>query len=101
MIDATSTPDVSVVVPVFNRLRLLKDTVESLRSQTMQSAEFLLVDDESESDTFEYLTSLPVADRRFRIIRKPEGVARCGQTSRNWGLQQATARAIMFIYSDE
>jgi hypothetical protein len=101
MVDAVRKPDVTVVVPVFNRLRLLKATVESLRSQTMQSVEFLLVDDESDSDTFEYLTSLPVSDKRFRIIRKPEGVARGGQTSRNWGLKQAAADVIMFFDSDD
>lgn len=39
---------VAVVVPVFNRMQLLEATVDSLRAQSMQEAEFLLIDDRSD-----------------------------------------------------
>lgn len=93
--------DVAVVVPVHNRLRLLKDTVQSLRAQTLQSAEFILVDDGSAQDTSKYLDSLPAMDDRFRVLRKPANIERGGQTSRNWGLEHCTADAVVFLDSDD
>jgi glycosyltransferase involved in cell wall biosynthesis len=101
MTDELARPDVAVVVPVFNRLRLLRDTLDSLRRQTLRSAEFLLVDDGSDKETLDYLFSLPQTDSRFRIIPKPAGMERGAQTSRNLGLSECAATAIMFLDSDD
>ncbi len=92
---------VAVVVPVYNRLELLRDTIESLRAQTLDSAEFLLVDDRSDGVTAEYLDSLPAADSRFRVLRKPGGIPRGCQSSRNIGLDAARATSIVFLDSDD
>ena len=79
-------PVVSVIVPVFNRLVLLKATVGSLVSQTLMESEFLLVDDNSQPDVWEYLQELPQIDQRFKVLRKPEHIERGCQSSRNLGL---------------
>jgi glycosyltransferase involved in cell wall biosynthesis len=51
MNEPVSAIAVAVIVPVFNRLELLRQTVASLRAQTMARAEFILVDDRSDEAT--------------------------------------------------
>jgi glycosyltransferase involved in cell wall biosynthesis len=99
--DTQPKRSVAVVVPVYNRLPLLRETVASLKSQTLQQAEFILVDDRSEDDVWDYLTSLAHEDSRFRIIRKPVEIARGCQASRNIGLDACTASSVMFLDSDD
>lgn len=94
-------PSVSVVVPVYNRLELLRETVHALKQQTLADAEFLLVDDRSEEVTRRFLAELPNEDRRFRIVFKPEGVPKGCQASRNLGLEHATGRYLLFLDSDD
>lgn len=93
--------DVAVIVPTFNRLDLLVETVESLRHQTLRNAHFVIVDDRSEQPTREYLKSLPESDSRFRLIEKAADLPRGCQTSRNIGLDAANASAIVFLDSDD
>jgi glycosyltransferase involved in cell wall biosynthesis len=94
-------PTVSVIVPVFNRLSLLRQTVASLEAQTLASAEFILVDDRSEPDVLQFLESLPAKDSRFRIIQKPIAMRQGCQTSRNIGIEASIADFIMFMDSDD
>ena len=92
---------VAVIVPIYNRLDLLRATIESLRAQTLESAEFILVDDRSDAGVWNYLESLPLEDARFRVIRKPEALPRGCQSSRNIGLDAATASSVVFLDSDD
>jgi len=92
---------VAVIVPIYNRLDLLRATIESLRAQTLDNAEFILVDDRSEGEVWEYLSSLPPEDRRFRVFRKPDSLPRGCQASRNIGLDATTARSVVFLDSDD
>lgn len=91
----------AVIVPVFNRPQLLQQTVAALKSQTLENAEFILIDDRSDQPVWDYLQSLPALDSRFRIIRKPADVPRGCQTSRNLGLDACRAETVMFLDSDD
>ena len=92
---------VAVIVPVYNRLDLLRATIESLRSQTMANAEFIIVDDRSDDSVWRYLSSLPFEDSRFRVFRKPDELPRGCQSSRNLGLDAASASSVVFLDSDD
>lgn len=92
---------VGVIVPVFNRLDLLRTTVASLRVQTVADAEFILVDDNSDESVWDFLRSLPGEDPRFRVMRKPEGVPRGPQASRNIGLDATRAETVIMLDSDD
>jgi glycosyltransferase involved in cell wall biosynthesis len=101
VIENTGKTLVSVIVPVFNRLELLRQTVASLAAQTLVNAEFILVDDRSDPEVLEYLESLPDKDSRFRIIQKPPAMRQGCQTSRNLGLEMSSAESVMFLDSDD
>jgi glycosyltransferase involved in cell wall biosynthesis len=92
---------VAVVVPVFNRLSLLRDTVESLCAQSLADAQFILVDDRSGEETGSFLDSLTDRDPRFTIVRKPDSLPRGAQSSRNLGLDVARAESVVFLDSDD
>jgi cellulose synthase/poly-beta-1,6-N-acetylglucosamine synthase-like glycosyltransferase len=94
-------PSVAVVVPTFNRLSLLKETITSLERQTLKDAEFIIVDDRSDSETRHFLGSLAEKDSRFRIIEKPPDVNRGSQASRNIGLDALSADSVVFLDSDD
>lgn len=91
----------AVIVPVFNRLQLLVETADSLRSQTLSDVEFILVDDGSDESVLGALARLSLSDPRFRVIRKPEGSPRGCQVSRNIGLDATAAEAVVFLDSDD
>lgn len=97
----SAAPSVSVVVPVYNRLPLLRATVQSLKRQTLSNAEFLLIDDRSDPDVAKFLFDLSRDDRRFRIYRKPNESPQGCQASRNIGLELATAPYLVFLDSDD
>ena len=59
---------ISVVMPNYNTpIDYLKTAVESILSQTYKDFEYIIVDDRSTDDSYEYLKSL--TDPRIRVIR--------------------------------
>ena len=90
-------PAVTVIIPTYNRLPLLRAAVSSVLTQTFADFELLVVDDGSTDGTAEYLAEL--ADPRVRHIRLPH----TGNVSRvrNTGAAQAAGRVLTFLDSDD
>jgi len=95
-----NSPCLSIVVPCYERLHLLQQTVHSLRQQTASDFEVLLIDDRSSVDVQGFL-SRTLADNRFRFVTKPVEIPRGCQHSRNLGLELAKGRYVMFLDSDD
>jgi teichuronic acid biosynthesis glycosyltransferase TuaG len=93
------TPVVSVVTPAFNAERLIGEMVASVRAQTLQDWELLVVDDCSTDDTVEAVQRASAADPRVRLLesRANGGAA----ASRNVGLAEARGRFIAFLDADD
>ena len=49
------TPTVSIIIPTFNRSKLLIDAIESVLNQTYKDYEIIVIDDGSTDDTRESL----------------------------------------------
>jgi glycosyltransferase involved in cell wall biosynthesis len=64
-------PLVSVVIPTYNRLALLRDAIESVRAQTHGAWELIVVDDGSTDGTAEYLAGLAAREPRVRVLALP------------------------------
>ena len=89
---------ISVIVPVFKVEAELPKCLNSLKNQSYQDLEIILVDDGSPDRCGEICDSFAVTDRRFRVLHKQnEGVAR----ARNDGLRMATGDYIAFADSDD
>ena len=90
--------DVSVVVPVYNTSRFLRQCVDSLINQTWKDVEFIFVDDGSTDGSLEILKEYQKRDARIKVLEQKNlhaGVAR------NNGMKQATGKYIIFLDSDD
>ncbi len=65
------TPDVSVLMTVFNGFPYLPASVESILNQTLANFNFVIVDDGSTDETAEYLES--ITDARVTVVHQPNG----------------------------
>ncbi len=66
-------PKVSVVLPTRNRAHCLGEAIDSIRAQTFQDWELIVVDDGSEDDTGALVRSYCAQDSRIRYVRQPHG----------------------------
>lgn len=89
---------VSVVVPVYNVEKYLRECLDSLRSQTCEGMEVLVVLD-APTDASAGIAREYTDDPRFRIIEHPvnQGLA----SARNTGLDAATGEYVGFVDSDD
>jgi glycosyltransferase involved in cell wall biosynthesis len=90
-------PVVSIVMPTFNRLPYVMETVRSVQAQTFEDWELIVVDDGSTDETLARLAAL--GDARIRSISLPHSgyLARV----RNFGIRQATGDYVAFLDSDD
>lgn len=96
-----SSPRVSVIIPVYNRARLVREAVESVRAQTIPDLELIVVDDGSTDDTPAVLAELAAAppDGRLTVRR----IAHDGHPGavRNRGAERARGRYLAFLDADD
>ena len=60
-------------MPVYNGGRYLKESIESVLSQTFRDFELVCVDDSSTDDSYEILKAYSAFDSRVRVFQKPNG----------------------------
>lgn len=90
-------PLVSVVIPTYNRARLLRRALDSVFAQSYPHYEVLVVDDASTDDTAEMIAGYE--DPRLRYLVQPEngGVG----AARNRGMRESSGSLIAFLDSDD
>ena len=89
---------ISIVVPVYNVEKYLKDALESIINQTYKNIEILLVDDGSKDSSGIICDEYAEKDNRVRVFHQ-ENKGLSG--ARNTALNNATGKYIMFIDSDD
>ena len=93
------SPLVTVYLPTRNRVALLRQAVESVRTQTFTDFELLIVDDGSDDATPEFLEDLAKCDQRVRTFRHDRP---CGpQRARNLALQHARGQFLTGLDDDD
>jgi len=90
-----STQRVSVIIPAYNRAKLLQEAVASALAQTSPVHEIVIVDDGSTDDTAEVVSSMPPPVRY--IYQKNSGLS----AARNRGANDATGEYLAFLDSDD
>lgn len=89
---------ISVIVPVYQVERYLVRCVESVRNQTYENLEIILVDDGSPDGCPAICDAYAQKDARIRVIHQPNGGL---SDARNAGMALATGTYFCFIDSDD
>lgn len=90
-------PIVSVVLPVYNRGRLVGEAIQSILNQTFQDLELIVVDDGSTDNTPAVLGAFD--DSRLRIVRMPVNLG--AASARDVGIACAKGNYIATMDSDD
>ena len=89
---------VSVIVPVYNGSTYLRECLDSLQAQDLDSIEFICVDDGSTDSSPSILAEYANRDRRFKVITKTNtGFG----NSMNVGIEAAEGKYVTSLDSDD
>lgn len=91
-------PEVSVVIPVYNVEKFLRDCVDSVRKQTFQGFEIILVDDGATDNSPALCDAYARECENIRVIHRENGGL---SAARNTGLAAAKGKYVYFLDSDD
>lgn len=93
-------PEVSVVIPLYNKERHIERALRSVCSQSLRELEVIVIDDGSTDDGAEIVKNYieQYEEGRIQLIKqKNAGVA----AARNAGIERATAEMVAFLDADD
>lgn len=91
-------PGVSIIIPVCNGEKYLRECLDSVVGQTMTEIEILCIDDGSEDATSDILNEYQRKDSRIQIIRQKN---RGYGYSVNLGFKQASGKYVAIVEADD
>lgn len=101
--DAAAVPAsevlVSVIMPVYNAERTMRQSIDSVLQQSEKQLELVLIDDASTDKSTLIIDEYALLDKRIKVLKQPAnaGVAE----ARNAGVRAASGRYIAFLDSDD
>ena len=88
--------DISIIVPIYNASKYLRNCLNSLVNQTKKELEFILINDGSTDDSDSIINSY--SDDRIKYFKRSNhGIGK----TRNFGINKASGKYIMFLDSDD
>ena len=89
---------ISVIIPVYNVEKYLRECLDSVLRQTCSDFELLLIDDGSRDSSGKICDEYASKDSRISVIHKENGGV---SAARNLGLQNAKGEWIAFVDADD
>ena len=89
---------ISIVVPVYNTAKYLKENLDSITEQTLSDIEIICIDDGSTDDSLKILYDYAKKDSRIKVLRQTNQFA---GVARNNGMKKAKGEYIIFLDSDD
>ena len=87
----------SIILPTFNDLDNLKNSIKSVDEQTFKNFELIVVNDGSTDETKDYLDKLPYSYLKVVNLLENEGPA----SARNEAIKHSTGKWLCFLDSDD
>ncbi|WP_460980465.1 glycosyltransferase family 2 protein [Spirosoma fluminis] len=100
MVNST-TPLVSVVMPVYNGERYLAEAIESILTQTYTHLELIILNNGSTDGTAAILDRYARRDKRIKIVFYPEPLGHAGEAASNVACRHATGKYIAKLDADD
>ena len=96
-ISKNKLPEVSIIIPTFNRGALISDAIDSIQAMSFTDWELIIVDDGSTDQTNKIVNKY-LKDERVHYLNQEtnQGVS----VARNIGLQESKGRYIAYLDSD-
>ena len=98
VLSSRACPELSVVVPLYNKAPYIRRCLESIQSQTFENFEVIVVDDGSTDGSASAAQEVIGDDARFRILSQAN---RGSGAARNRGIAEAKAPLIAFLDADD
>jgi len=86
----------SVIIPLYNKAKYIKKTIQSVLNQTFRNFELIIINDGSTDDSLQIVEN--ISDNRTRIINKPNGGV---SSARNLGIKIARYNYIALLDADD
>lgn len=91
-------PNISIIIPVYNTSRYLRQCLNSILSQTLTDIEIICVDDGSTDNSLDILNEYKLKDSRIIVLHQKN---RGGGAARNLGMSIAQGKYLSFLDSDD
>jgi len=91
-------PFFSVIIPTYNRERVILEAINSVRNQTFKNFELIVVDDGSSDNTEKIVKEISGSDERVRYVHQKNAER---SAARNHGIELAIGEYICFLDSDD
>jgi len=92
-------PCVSVITPAYNAERFIAETIESVRKQTYQNWEMIIVDDVSTDQTVDIIKQYSQIDERIKLVELDANSG--AAVARNTAMDHSKGRYWAFLDSDD
>lgn len=92
---------VSIIIPTYNRAHLIRETLDSIITQTYTNWECIIIDDGSADSTLSILEEYKEKDDRFHFYVRPSNLLHGGNASRNYGYSKSSGTYIQWFDSDD
>lgn len=89
---------ISIIIPVYNKVKYLERTLNSVLEQSFTNFELILVDDGSNDGSEKVCDRYALKDERVKVIHIPNGGV---SNARNIGLDIAQGEYVQFVDSDD
>ena len=93
-----NTPDISIIIPVFNAEKTLNQCINSALQQTIPNFEIICIDDGSTDSSVEQIKSMQEQHPQILLLQQEHGGA---GPARNLGIQSAKGKYIAFLDADD
>ena len=93
-----AAPEISCIIPTFNRAPLLTEAIRSITRQTFSNWELIIVDDGSTDNTESQVKSFTERDSRIMFYKNPRTG---GSAARNFGISKALGEYVAFLDDDD
>ena len=88
---------VSIIIPLYNKKKYIKETIENIKKQTYKNWELLIVDDCSNDGSYEIAKSYQ--SNKIHVLRNDQNSGPA--ITRNAGLEHARGRFICYQDADD
>lgn len=94
-----SEPLISVLITSYNRQDFIAEAIESVLISTFSNFELIIVDDNSNDDTFTIAEKYATNDKRIRLFKNQKNLGQFG--NRNKAASYATGKYLKYVDSDD